>query len=128
MRTLTSFVLPKVHGRLRLPVVDTVKKQLSEDMQRTPLESFIQNVCHIIPGEKILFATFYDKFIESLDPEERYHWSKIKVSRSMPSDTPVGASTENKRYVGNISLEPKPQADSARAYICINNRLRYREE
>jgi hypothetical protein len=128
MRTLYDVELPKVHGRLRLPVVDTIKKQQSEDMQRTPLESFVQNVCHFVPGEKILFSTFYEKFIETLDPEERYHWSKIKVSRAMPSDTPVGASTDNKRFIGNLSLEPVQPKTDARPFICINNRLRYREE
>lgn len=128
MHTLEHFVLPGVQGRLRLPVVDTIKKQQSEDMQRSPLESFIQGECHQVPGERLLFSTFYEAFIEWLDPEERYQWSKIKVSRGMPSDTPVGASTDNKRFVGNLSLTPKQPGPDARLYICVNNRLRTREE
>ena len=126
MHTLKNLELPRVQGRLRLPVINTIKKQQSEDMQRTPLESFVRDQCHPAPGAKILFAEFYEKFIEWLDPEERYQWSKIKVSRGMPSDTPVGASTDNKRFVGNISWTPV-EDETGSPYICVNGRLRIKD-
>jgi hypothetical protein len=127
MHTLKSFELPKVQGRLRLPVIDTYKKQQSEDMNRSPLESFLKEQIHFVPGEKELFSQFYERFIEWIDPEERYQWSKIKVSRGLPSDTPCGASTDNKRFVGNISFAPVEPKPDAVPYVCINGRLRIKE-
>jgi hypothetical protein len=127
MYTLKNLVLPKVQGRMRLPVVDTYKKQQSEDMQRTPLESFIKDQCFPAPGEKIKFAEFYEKFIEWMDPEDRYQWSKIKVSRSMPSDTPVGASNDNVRFIGNLSFSPNEIKPDALPLISANGRLRLKD-
>ncbi len=127
MYTLKKLVLPGVQGRLRLPVVNTYKKQQSEDMQRSSLETFIQNQCHSAPGEKVLFADFYTKFTDWLDPEERYQWSKIKVSRGMPSDTPVGAHADNKRFIGNLSFAPANDKADVTPYVCINGRLRIKD-
>jgi len=89
MHSLKNLVLPRVHGRLRLPMIDTYKKQQSEDMQRTSLERFIKDECFYSIGHKTFFADFYEKFFQWVEPEERYQWSKIKVSRGLPSDTPV---------------------------------------
>jgi hypothetical protein len=122
MHTVMNVELPQVHGRMRLPVVDTYKKQRSEDMHRTPLETFIKEQCHPAPGQRILFAEFYERFVKWLDPGERYDWSKIKVSRSLPSDTPCGAGTDNKRFVGNLSWTPAEQ--DSKPLICVNGRLK----
>jgi hypothetical protein len=128
MHTLHAAELPKVHGRLRLPVVNTYQKQRSEDMQRTLLESFLMEQCHQVPGAKVAFSEFYDRFIEWLDPEERYQWSKIKVSRGMPSDTPVGAAADNKRFIGNLSFSPPDEnKPDVAPYVCVNGRLRIKE-
>jgi hypothetical protein len=124
MHTLKNFVLPQVQGRLRLPVVNTIKKQQSEDMQRSPLESFLKDQCFPSPGHKVLYSEFYERFVEWLDPEERYQWSKIKVSRAMPSDTPVGASTDNKRFVGNLTFTQVDVTPDDLPLICVNGRLR----
>ena len=107
MYTLLNMELPKVQDRLRLPVIDTYKKQLMANMQRTALETFIDEQCYIVPGEKILFSDFYQRFLEWMEPEERYQWSKNKVSREIPSDLPTGEiGKQHKTYVGNISWEP----------------------
>lgn len=127
MHSLLNFQLPKVQSRMRLPVIDTYKKQMSEDLQRTLLEVFIKEKCFPSSGGKILFAEFYTKFIEWLDTEERYQWSKIKVSRGMPSDTPVGAGTDNKRFVGNLLLVPPTKESTDPPYICVAGRLRPKE-
>jgi hypothetical protein len=112
---------------LRVPVINTYKKQQSEDMQRTSLESFVKEQCFPAPGEKVLFAEFYEKFVAWLDPEERYQWSKIKTSRGMPSDTPVGAATDNKRFIGNLSFSSVEIAPDALPYVCFGSRLRIKE-
>ena len=128
MRTLLSVELPQVRDRMRLPLVDTYKRQRSQEMHRSPLESFITEKCYKVPGKKILFADFYEKFIEWMDPSERFEWSKSKASRGLPSDTPSGASGGgNHRYVGNLSFEPGKDLD-ATPYICANSRLRLKED
>lgn len=127
MYTLLNMELPEVQGRMRLPVVDTYKKQRSADMQRTSLETFLAEQCHFVPGAKILFSEFYQKFSEWLSPEERYQWSKIKVSRSLPSDMPTGAGIDNKRFVGNISWQPPQNTEQSPPYISINGKLQLKE-
>jgi hypothetical protein len=124
MHSLNHLILPKVQGRLRLPVVETYKKQQSADMNRSLLETFIVEKCHYVMGHRTLFADFYTAFSEWIDPEERYQWSKIKVARGLPSDTPIGASTDNKRFVGNLSLTPMDPLQDAVPYISIDGRLR----
>jgi len=127
MRTLLNIELPQVKNRMSVKVVDTYKRQQSQDMARSPLETFINAKCYQAAGEKILFSEFYDKFLLSLDTEDRYEWSKQKVSRSLPSDTPSGASGgRGQRYVGNLSWEPAKDKD-APAYFCINSRLKLKE-
>jgi hypothetical protein len=128
MKTLMDTELPEVHGRLRLPVVDTEKRKRSQEMHRSPLEMFIAEQCHYAPGQKILFAEFFERFMKCLDPAERFEWSKPKVSRSLPSDSPSGASGGgNQRYVGNLSWDPCKDSN-ATPYICANNRLKLKED
>lgn len=127
MQTLLSVPLPKAKSRMNLEVVDTYKRQQSQDMARSALEIFIQVRCHYAAGEKIPFSEFYERFIASLDSEDRFEWSKPKVSRGLPSDTPSGASGgRSQRFVGNLSWEPAKNSDAA-PYICINNRLKLKE-
>jgi hypothetical protein len=124
MRTLMNVELPTVKNRMSVKVVDTYKRQQSQEFARSPLETFINGVCHYAPGEKILFSEFYDRFTDSLDAEDRYEWSKQKVSKGLPSDTPCGSSGgKSQRYIGNLSWEPAKDPD-AEAYICVNSRLK----
>jgi len=128
MKTLMTVELPQVYDRMRLPLVDTYKRQQSQQMQRSPLEEFISDQCYYSPGNKILFADFYDRFAKWLDPGVRYEWSKSKASRALPSDTPSGASGGgNQRFVGNLSWEPCKDED-ALPYICANSRLKIKED
>ena len=126
MHTLLNGELPQVTGRMRLPVVETYKKEQSASMHRSPVETFILEQCYAAPGERIVFTGFYEKFTEWLDPEERYQWSKQKVSKGLPSDCPCGSSTGNKRFVGNISWEIA-KGHTKPPYISINGRLRLKD-
>jgi len=127
MHTLLNVELPRARSRLNLEVVDTYKRRQSQDMARSALETFINVQCHFAPGEKVLFSEFYDRFMESLDPEDRFEWSKKKVSISLPSDTPSGASGgKGQRYIGNLSFAPAKDPDGA-VFICVNSRLKLKE-
>jgi hypothetical protein len=125
MRSILGPELPKMSGRLRLPVVNTVKKQQSEEMHRTALDLFLREQCYEVPGAKVVFSEFYEKFIETIDPSERHEWGKMRVARSLPSHFPYGASTGNKRCIGNVSFEKKPDDwEGSRPFICVSGRLR----
>jgi hypothetical protein len=127
MHTLMNLELPQVYDRMRLPLVDTEKRKVSQEMHRSPLETFIGERCKYAPGEKILFADFYDHFTKYLDPSEKYNWTKSKVSRALPSDTPSGASGGgNQRYVGNLSWED-PKDPAGTPYLCVSGRLKLKE-
>ncbi len=127
MHTLLNLELPPVKNRMSVMVVDTYKRQQSQDMSRSPLETFINAKCHPAPGEMILFSDFYDKFIKSLDAEDQFEWSKRKVSRSLPSDTPSGAAgARSQSHIGNLSWEPAKNPESL-PLICISSRLKMKE-
>ena len=105
MRTLMDLQLPTLAGRLRIPIVTTGHKQEAEQFARNALEEFLAEHCHEIPGVKVPFAEFYEAFQKWLPAEGRHQWSRIKTSRAMPTRFPVGAGTDNKRFIGNIAWE-----------------------
>jgi len=126
MNTLLNVELPQAQNRLHLPVVDTYKRQQSQAMSRTGLQAFIQEQAHYAPGQKIPFVDFYEAFVKWLDPTERFEWSKAKVSRALPTDTPSGASGgNNQRFVGNLSWHEPEDPDGAPFYSA-NGRLKLR--
>ncbi len=128
MRTLMEVELPQASGRLHLPVVDTYKRQMSCDMSRSLLEVYINENCYYAPGEKILFSEFHEKFTRSLDNDERSDWSKTKITRGLPSDRPCGASGgHNQRFIANISYT-QPKGLNGTPFVCINNRLKLKED
>jgi hypothetical protein len=129
MRTLLDLTLPTVIGRLRLPVVTTDDKLRSEDLNRSPLEQFIQETCFEVPGEKIPFADFYTKFITYLPEDERYEWTKIKVTRGLPKEFACGAGASNVKFIGNLSWEPSqhPPGTLQQPYIVVGGKLRLKE-
>jgi hypothetical protein len=119
-----DLTLPSVEGRLRLPVVDTHNKYRAQELTRDPLEQFIVENCHAVPGEKILFAEFYERFQEWLMPEEKHDWTRRKVSKSLPHNHPSGVYTDNKKFIANLSWEPRQPQPDARPWIVVNGRLK----
>jgi hypothetical protein len=113
---------------MSVKVVDTYKKSQSQEFSRSPLEIFVNARCHEAPGQKILYSEFYDKFIESLDEGDRFDWSKQRVTKSLPSDTPSGSSGgKSQKYIGNLSWDPPKDKDAA-PFICVKSRLKLKEK
>jgi hypothetical protein len=117
MRTLIDFQLPSAMGRLSLPLVPTRHNARSEGFSRSPLESFIKEQTHFVRGAMIPFKDFYERFIESLAPEERHSWTRPKVSRGLPLNHPSGAHTNNKTFVANLAWEPATPEPDAKLWI-----------
>ena len=124
LRTILDFQLPTVDGRLRLPVVSTDSKKRAEELSRDALEQFIAEECHKVPGEKVLFSDFYQKFYDWLSLEDRFTWTKQKVSRALPADIPCGAGAANKRYIGNISFTAPTEPSNNPPLVAVNGHLK----
>jgi hypothetical protein len=112
LHTLMHLELPPMIGRLRLPVVTTASKREAEEANQSPLEKFIQQCCDRTPERHTLFAEFYERFYQWLDPEEKDAWSKKRASNELPVRHQSFAGKDNKRFVANLTLkpaeEPKP--------------------
>ena len=129
MRTLMDLQMPPVAGRLRLPVVMTNHKQEAEQFARSALEEFLAEHCHEIPGAKVLFAEFHEAFQKWLPAESRHQWGKIKTSRAMPTRFPIGAGTDNKKFIGNLAWEkPGTLPLDAKRYVRIDGKLRLEDD
>jgi hypothetical protein len=112
LHTLMHLELPPMIGRLRLPVVTTASKREAEEANQSPLEKFIQQRCDRTPERHTLFAEFYERFYQWLDPDEKDAWSKKRTSNELPVRHQSFAGKDNKRFVANLTLkpaeEPKP--------------------
>ena len=129
MRTLMDLRLPPVAGRLRIPIVATGHKQEAEQFSRSALEEFLAEHCHEVLGTKLLFAEVYENFHKWLPPEDRHQWSRIKTSRTMPTRFPIGAGTDNKKFIGNLAWEkPTTLPPDAKRYVRIDGKLRLEGE
>jgi len=113
MYSLMKMDLPPVLGRLRLPVITTANKLLSEELNCNDLDEFLMDCCFWAPGRKILFKDFYDKFLDWLPSEKKMLWSRIKTTRALPNKYPTWRGTANKVFIGNLSFEEvTPSADA----------------
>jgi len=125
MRTLVDLHLPPVVGRLRIPIVATRHKQEAEQFSRNALEEFLAEHCHEVPGSKVLLAEFHGAFHKWLPADIRHQWGKIKTSLAMPTRFPVGAGTDNKKFIGNLAWEkPGTLPADAKRYVRIDGKLR----
>jgi hypothetical protein len=128
MRTIMDLQLPPMIGRLRLPVINTENKQRAEASSRTPLEIFIDEQCHLVNGDFILFSEFFDRFRQWMEDEEiedRGKWSaKMTVIKFLPHHFPYGIRHSNQRFIGNISWEKKTPEPDAKPLIVTNGKLK----
>lgn len=101
LRTLLDMDLPAPMGRLRVPVVTTEYKQRVEDLAKSSLDVFLDDKVEPAPDKFLSFSEFYNTFLEWLSPEELANWSRIKVSRGLPTKYRVVQKTDNKSFLSN---------------------------
>lgn len=108
LAAILNLELPHSPDRLNIPVIDTDDKEMAMEVNKTPVEQFIDECCYKVNGECIPFSDFYDKFINWLDNTEQHNWSKIRLGRSLPSSVVKGRSVvNNHQTLGNISFIDK---------------------
>lgn len=123
---LLRLEIPPPCDRLRIPVLETSDKVAAVEMNQNALEQFLADKCYYAPGKVVLLAEFYDKFIESLDPQERLNWgSKQSVSRKMPDKYAKGRITGSADwYWGNLSFTPPTEEEKQRLpYMSVGDKL-----
>lgn len=101
---------------------DEARRLLRYAKSGAPLiEQFIAEHCYRVDGHAIEFAEFYRRFLDWLPPESRPHWSKIRVSRSLPAKHASGKGPDNVSFCANLAWEPKPHGAP---FIAVNGKLR----
>jgi len=113
LATALSLSLPASNSRLRLPVLNTAGKDMAAESNKNPLEEFIAEHCYPVIGEKVMFKSFYESFVETLSPFEKASWTKRKIRQNIPDEFPIGIASGGQLHIGNMSFtdrEPEPNA------------------
>lgn len=76
-----SIDLPEPPGRLNLPVIETMDKEMIQSSNRTSLETFIEESCFYVPGAVVKFSEFFTKFNEYATRNGEHNWTDKKVAR-----------------------------------------------
>jgi len=122
---IVTLEIPESDSRLRVPVIDTSDKISASQSNRTPLQTFLEEVCFKSPGSVVTLTEFYEKFQAWLDPSERIGLTKQKVSGNMPEWVPKGRlTTSSSWHWGNISfIEPTDEQSRQPMLVCFNDKL-----
>jgi hypothetical protein len=86
-----------------------------------PMQDFLENHTFIVPGRKILFKDFCERFLQS--QEVQHSWTKHKISAALQAFRRVRNCAGNRMYVMDASFDA-PLSDEAKR---IANRLAYIE-
>jgi hypothetical protein len=106
LASLLKLELPPSNDRLNIPILVTAEKLEAQNANKTELQTFVEEKCYNIPGHRISFSDFYEKFKETLPGNEVSKWSKKRVSMEIPSIFPKGKCTDDPNaYIGNITFD-----------------------
>jgi hypothetical protein len=110
MYALMNLQLPPVVGRMRLPVVATPSKARTEELNKSPLQHFLDDYCIVKPGARLRFGEFYDAFQKTLDAGEKHLWSKVQVSRKLPNRHGILKGHAGDRFVQDLAFKAPVEA------------------
>lgn len=124
--------LPKLKGRLGLPIVTTYYKEEIEASNLTLLEEFLSYKCFYREGHKILWKHFYQSFKMFLNekrcsPSEVNSWSERQTSLKFPmtNKNPKGKfGAGHKVYIGNMAFIETEKDLQTKFVKETNNRIK----
>ena len=119
---ILSLEIPFSNDRLNVPIIDTPDKLSAQEANKTYLEMFIDEVCCHIPGEKIKYSDFFERFKEWVDPNQVHFWTIQRIGRELPNKFPKGRQPKDGQfYIGNISFNK--EAKPGNPYILVGDKL-----
>lgn len=105
LSSLLKLEIPECNERLRVPVVETEDKVISINKSKNLLEQFIDEHCYVKPGQYVLVKDFYCQMQLWLDPVDRHHWTKQRISRNLPDQFIRGRDRNTNDWAyGNLSF------------------------
>lgn len=119
-----NLYLPDPAGRLGIPCIRTSHKTVMEDKSESQLIKFMKEKIKIHLGKVIPFNAFYAEFHNWLDDDEKFFWTKSKVSKFYPTDTPYckgryGGAGEI--FLGNILFINSEEANDPEIEECYTD-------
>ena len=75
-----------------------------EPVNTKSLKRFVSEM-YRVRGARVLFADFYERFLDFVPEHEHYFWTKQRVSRYLRRIAKVGNGRANKLYVYGLSFE-----------------------
>jgi phage/plasmid-associated DNA primase len=88
LASVLNLQLPESPDRFHIPPIETEEKKIVADLNRSPLERFLDERCKQAPGHMITFMEFHARFMEWIEADEVRNWGKIKTSKAIPPNYP----------------------------------------
>jgi hypothetical protein len=126
LHLVLTIELPPMPGRLALPCIKTIEKKELEQMNSSDLERFMEEEIKVCSGKMVTFDEFCTRFQNWLSPDERFNWSKNKISRVYPKDRPYckgRMGIHNVTYLGNITFNKDDKPDPSELFVDLQGRL-----
>ena len=119
-----SIELPPSNDRLNVPVLETADKDIIQQLNMDPLETFLNDKCREEPGYVVKFSDFYDAFRSWVDPNVVNQWSNIRVGKNLPPHYPKGRVRKTGQfYIGNMAWQKDPAGEERSKLVVKDNYL-----
>lgn len=98
--------IPDTSSRLRIPALSSNIKLELEEINKTPLESFIDEYCEKSNGYVVKFSDFVSKFEIAIDHANRLDYTTKRISSELSGIFPKGRWGDGGHiYIGNIKVK-----------------------
>lgn len=113
LRSLLDTEIPPTDDRLNVPAIVTSEKRMAMEANMNMPQQFIDQMCHVVPGESVALGDLFDQFQSWLEHDEKHKWTKQMMIQSLPPDNQKGRHPKfgNAVHITNLSFsEPLPGA------------------
>lgn len=122
--TILNTEIPPSSDRYRVPAVETDLKRDQLEAAMTPLQVFLRDNTVAVPGAKLQWKEFVERFQATLETADRARWTAHRVRVEFPTTFPRGKSGGGGDvYVGNIAWSNDVPSPSAPFSLSESGRL-----
>lgn len=107
--SLLTTSIPDSKDRLYVPVIKTADGQAAEFSAMTEVQQFFSEKVTKCQGAFVSLDDLFNEFQSWIGVEEGLTWTKIRFSKALPQEFPVGRFKESGhqlKCVGNVSMDP----------------------